>query len=72
MAGGIKGTDAVRVEGRATVKFKLAVAVFGGDAESVTLTAKDDVSSVVGVPLIWPELLRFRPAGSDPEVIDQL
>ena len=33
---------------------------------------KDEVPEAVGVPLIWPALLRDNPAGSEPEIIDQL
>jgi len=38
----------------------------------VTLTTKEDVPGVVGVPLIWPELLSVSPAGKEPEEIDQV
>ena len=36
------------------------------DAASVTLTVKLDVPEAVGGPEITPELLRLRPAGSEP------
>ena len=37
------------------------------DTASVTRTVKLNVPVVVGVPLIVPLLLKFKPGGSDPE-----
>src|SRR5437879_3466176 len=34
--------------------------------ESVTFTVKLDVPTVVGIPVIAPALLKFRPAGREP------
>jgi hypothetical protein len=51
---------------------KLAVAVCAGELESVTLTVTEEVPVVVGVPLIAPEMLSVRPAGKEPELIDQV
>jgi hypothetical protein len=56
----------------ATVILRFAVAFCTGELESVTLTVNEDVPAVVGVPLIWPELLSVRPAGKEPALIDQL
>lgn len=60
-------TDALEI-----VIEKLFVDVCAGEDESVTLTVKDDVPAAVGVPLICPALLKESPAGSEPELIDQL
>ena len=45
---------------------------FVAEAEpvSVALTVKLAFPAAVGVPEIWPEELRFSPAGNDPEAID--
>ena len=51
---------------------RLAVALCTGEVESLTFTVKEEVPAVVGVPLIWPEVLRVRPAGREPELSDQL
>jgi hypothetical protein len=51
---------------------KFAVVLSTGELESITLTVNDEVPVVVGVPLIWPEPLRLKPAGSDPELTDQV
>jgi hypothetical protein len=48
------------------------VAFCTGELESVASIANEDVPAVVGVPLIWPELLSASPAGREPELIDQL
>ena len=49
---------------------RFAVAVFAfGVAESVTFAVKLNVPDAVGVPVIWPEVLRFNPPGSAPLVI---
>jgi len=56
----------------ATTILRFAVALCIGELESVTLTTKEDVPGVVGVPLIWPELLSVSPAGKEPEEIDQV
>lgn len=48
------------------------MALCAGELESVTLTVNEYVPAVVGVPLIWPELLNVNPAGKLPELIDQL
>jgi hypothetical protein len=53
------------------VILRLAVALCTGELESLTFTVNDDVPAVVGVPLIWPEVLRVRPAGREPELSDQ-
>ena len=47
-------------------------AVCAGELESITSAVSDDVSAVVGVPLICPELLKLSPAGRAPELIVQL
>jgi hypothetical protein len=39
---------------------------------SVTLTVKLGFPAAVGVPEIWPDELRFSPAGNEPDAIDQL
>ena len=54
------------------VMLKLVVAVFAGLLESVTFTPNEEVPDDLGVPLIWPEALRVKPAGKDPEATDQL
>ena len=51
---------------------RFAVAVCAGELESVTLTVNEDVPAVVGVPLTCPEALNVKPAGSEPELTDQL
>lgn len=56
----------------ATTILRLAVALCTDELESVTLTTKEEVPGVVGVPLIWPELFSVNPAGKEPEDIDQL
>ena len=43
-----------------------------GVCESVTCTLKCEVPSVVGVPLMTPALLMFKPAGRVPEAMDQV
>ena len=53
------------------VILRLAAALCTGEVESLTFTVNDDVPAVVGVPLIWPEVLRVRPAGREPELSDQ-
>ena len=40
------------------------------EAVSAALTVKLAFPAVVGVPLIWPEEARVRPAGNVPELID--
>ena len=50
---------------------RLAVALCAGEVESLTLTVKEEVPAVVGVPLIWPEVLRVSPADREPELSDQ-
>ena len=42
------------------------VAVCWGLPESLTLKVGDDVPVVVGIPVITPDGLRVRPAGSTP------
>ncbi len=39
---------------------------------SVTWTTTSNVPVLVGVPLIWPALERFKLPGSDPEAMFQL
>jgi hypothetical protein len=56
----------------ATVTLRLAVAVCAGVLESATFTLKENDPVAVGVPLIWPELLRVNPEGRAPEAIDQV
>ena len=52
---------------------KLAEAVLAGLLESVTVTVKLEVPEAVGVPVIAPlEALRLSPAGSEPDVSDQV
>jgi hypothetical protein len=51
---------------------RFAVSFSAGELESVALIVNEDVPAVVGVPLIWPELLSVSPAGREPELIDQL
>ena len=56
---------------------KLAEAVLAGLLESVTVTVKLHgpiaFGGTVGVPVMAPlEALRLSPAGSEPEVIDQV
>ena len=51
---------------------RLAVALCAGEVESLTLTVKEEVPAVVGVPLIWPDVHRVRPAVREPELSDQL
>jgi hypothetical protein len=53
------------------VMLKFPDAFSTGELESVTLTVNDEVPVALGVPLIWPEPLRLKPAGSDPELTDQ-
>jgi hypothetical protein len=55
-----------------TVILKTLVAVPAGLAESLTLTVKLKVPVAVGVPEIAPVLVKLRPAGKEPLVIDQL
>ena len=56
-----------------TVNVRLAVAFCAGVLESVTLKVSGVLlTAAVGVPLITPELLNVKPAGSDPDVNDQL
>jgi hypothetical protein len=56
-----------------TVIDKLAEAVLAGLLESVTVTVKLEVPEAVGVPVIAPlEALRLSPAGSEPDVSDQV
>ena len=47
-------------------------AVVLADAESVTFTEKDALDPAVGVPEIRPALLRIKPAGSVPELMDHV
>ena len=52
---------------------RLAEAVLAGLLESVTVTVKLEVPEAVGVPVIAPlEALRLSPAGSEPDVSDQV
>ena len=48
------------------------VAVSCGFPESRTRKIGEDVPVVVGVPLITPDELRFRPAGNDPLLISHV
>ena len=49
-----------------TVRESARVAVAAGEAESVTRTVKLEAAAAVGVPLITPAALRFKPAGRVP------
>ena len=62
------------VTAAATVMLSDCVAVFGvGEVESVTFAVKLKLPEVVGVPLICPDVaFRLSPAGSAPELTDQL
>jgi len=51
---------------------KFVVAFCTGELESLTATVNKEVAAVVGVPLIWPALLSVKPAGSEPELTDQV
>jgi hypothetical protein len=51
---------------------RLAVAVCGGVAESVTVTVKLNVPKAVGVPERIPAGLRLKPVGSAPDVMAQM
>ena len=53
-----------------TVSVSACVAV--RDAASVTRTVKLALPAAVGVPLMTPDVLSPRPAGSDPEASVQL
>jgi len=56
-----------------TVIDKLAEAVLAGLLESVTCIVKLEVPDALGVPVIAPDAaLRLSPAGSEPEVSDQV
>jgi hypothetical protein len=56
-----------------TVIDRLAEAVLAGLFESVTVTVKLELPAAVGVPVIAPdEAFRLSPAGSAPEVSDQV
>ena len=54
------------------VILKFADAFSTGELESLTVTVNNEVPVVLGVPLIWPEPLRLKPAGKDPELTDQV
>ena len=54
------------------VMLRFAVELAAGELESLTATVNEDVPAVVGVPLMRPALLSVKPAGSDPELTDQL
>ena len=56
----------------ATVMLRFAVVLVAGEPESLTDTVNENVPAVVGVPLICPALLSVKPAGSDPEVTNQV
>ena len=56
----------------AIVMLKLATAVCAVELESRTWAVKEELPDAVGVPLIWPEEESVRPAGNEPEVMDQL
>ena len=51
---------------------RFAVALCAAELASLTATVNDDVPAVVGVPLICPALLSVSPAGSEPELTDQV
>ena len=54
----------------ATVKVKLLAAVCELASWTVAVNVEDP--AVVGVPLITPPEERLSPAGSEPEVVDQV
>jgi len=54
------------------VMLRLAVAVWGGVAESVAVTVNANVPLAVGVPEITPAVLRFKPVGRLPVVTPQV
>jgi len=54
------------------VTLRLAVAVWAGVAESVTVTVKLNVPDAVGVPDSTPPELSVSPVGSAPEVTAQV
>ena len=54
-----------------TVTLRFAVALCAGELESVTFTVNEEVPAVVGVPVMLLPL-RDKPAGKDPELIDQV
>jgi len=56
-----------------TVIARAFVAFWAGEPESIALTVKFEVPAVGGVPEIAPvELFKERPAGKEPEMIDQV
>ena len=55
-----------------TAMLIFAVALCAGELESVTFAVNEELPAVVGIPLICPELLSVRPAGSEPELSNQL
>lgn len=57
---------------RVMVMLRFAVALCAGELESVTFTVDENVPALVGIPPIWPELLRLKPVGREPELTDQL
>ncbi|HLG92955.1 MAG TPA: hypothetical protein VKY15_08265 [Acidimicrobiales bacterium] len=54
-----------------TVKLKVALALAGGEVESVTVAVKLKVPSWLGVPCRVPFDATLIPAGSEPPVSDQ-
>ena len=56
----------------AIVMPKFAEALFVGELESVTARVNEKVPAVVGIPLICPPLFSVKPAGREPELMDQL
>ena len=59
------------IRGGATVMVTACVVDTGGVEESVALTVKVKVPRALVVPLTIP-LLRVRPAGSEPEIIENV
>lgn len=51
----------------AIVMLKFAVAAFAGELESVTLTVNEEVSAVVGTPVMSPLVLSAKPVGNAPD-----
>ena len=56
----------------ATVRVRVAVALCGVAAASLTLTWKEDAPLAVGVPLMAPVVERAKPLGKVPEATLQL
>jgi hypothetical protein len=62
--------QAAEVKAGAIVIAKAAVLLPA--AESETFTENEALDAAVGVPEIWPAVLRVKPWGSAPEIMDQV